>query len=234
VNSRLIRPGTLAAAAALGLGACLLLAAPASAHAEVEIEPAQAGATDAVITVVPEAHNHHAGAVMVQVFLPEGIAAGEVTLVDGPEGWEVTIDEDSYTISGAELEIDTDPWHQVRVRALPHEPVIYFRILTTYSDGQVDRWIEIPSQANPDPANAAPGVELAAAATPAPASPPQAPAVTTPAPAVTTPAGEASEDRDRPGAGLVIAVIAVAVVVAATAAGLAIRRRRPGGDAGAG
>jgi hypothetical protein len=229
MTRRIPPPGTLAVAAMLGVGACLAIAAPALAHAEVEIEPAQAGATDVIVTVFPEAHNHNAGAVSVQVFLPEGIDPGGVTLIDGPPGWELTIDEESYTIAGDELEIDTSALHQIRVDQIPFDAeVIYFRILVTYGDGQVDRWIEEPSDANPEPANAAPGVELAAAAVPPPTTPP---APISPPAATSPPAGEAAPAAEESGStGLVIALVAIAAVVAAAVAGLLAARQRAAGQ----
>lgn len=219
------------AAAAVGAGVSLIIATPALAHAEVEVEPAQAGAIDALVTLIPEAHNHNAGVVSVQVFPPDGIAPSDVTLVDGPDGWEMTADDESYTIAGDELEPDVTPVHTVRVGQLPDAPAIYFRMLVTYGDEQVDRWIEEPSEANPEPANAAPGVELAAAAAPSPAA---APATTPPAEATTPPAGDAAgADEDSGNTGLVIALVVIAAIVAVAVAGLVVLRRR-GAAAGSG
>jgi uncharacterized protein YcnI len=224
---RVPRPRALAAAAMLGMGACLAVAAPALAHAEVGIEPAQAGAADAIVTVFPEAHNHNAGTVSVQVFLPEGIDPGGITLLDGPPGWELTTDDESYTIAGDELAVDTSALHQVRVNQLPFADVIYFRILVTYSDGQVDRWIEVPSEANPQPDHGAPGVELAAAAAP-PTTPP---AATSPPAQTTSPPAEAAPAADDVGnTGLVITLVVIAAAVAAAVAGLVVVRRRAAGQ----
>jgi uncharacterized protein YcnI len=225
VQKSRIHLGALAAAATVGASMSLVMTAPAFAHTDVEIEPAQAGATDALVTVIPEAHNDNAGATSVRVVLPDGIAPGDVTLVDVPAGWEFTAGDDGYTVSGDELDIGTIPRHQVRVAQLPDEPIIYFRILTTYSDGQVDRWIEEPSDANPEPENPAPGVELAAAA-PQPDPPPTS-AAPAPPPRATTPAVAAPAPDESGGTGLVVILGIAAVVVAlAIATFIAIRRRR--------
>lgn len=211
----------IVAAAGAGALATLAAGAPALAHAEVEVEPAQAGARDALVTVLPEAHHHNAGAVSVQVFPPEGIAAGEVALVSGPEDWELTTDEDSYTVAGPELAIETSPEHEIRVRQLPNQPVVHFRILTTYSDGEVDRWIEIPTEDDPEPPDAAPTVELAAAA--APTTPAAAPA-TTPAEPTTSPAAAAEDGSS--GSAWPLLVIAAIVAVAMLGGGIYVARRR--------
>lgn len=222
---RIPRPGALAVAAMLGVGAGLALATPALAHAEVDIEPAEAGATDAVVTVFPEAHNHNAGTVRVQVFLPDGINPGEITLLDGPPGWELTTDEESYTIAGAELEIDTSARHQIQVAQLPFEEIVYFQLLVTYSDGQVDRWIEVPSEANPEPDHAAPGVELAAAATP-PTTPPAA--TSPPAGATSPPTEQATPAGGSGNTGLMVTLVVLAMLGAGVA-GLLLARRRSAG-----
>jgi hypothetical protein len=227
-RNRLIRPGAVLAAAALGAGLSMTVATTALAHAEVEVEPARALATDVLVTVFPEAHNHHAGATSVEVFLPEGISPQDVTLLDGPEGWEMTTGPESYTIAGDELEIDVSPLHRIQIRQLPDVAEIWFRILTTYSDGQVDRWIEIPTDDNPNPSNAAAGVTLAAAdvaAAPSPTAevaPPTAP----------SPTAEPAEDSAAAGdgggnTGLLVGIIVLAVLAVA-GAGWAIARRRGG------
>ena len=231
MRNGLVRANSVIAAAVVGAGLSLSAAATALAHAEIEIEPARAGATDAVITVFPEAHNHHAGTVSVEVFPPEEIAPADVTLLDGPHGWEMTTGEESYTIAGDELDIDESALHLIQVRQLPDAEEIYFRILVTYSDGQVDRWIELPSEDNPDPSHGAAGAELAPAE---PAASPTPPGATTPSPSVPTPSPEAgtdlaAADDDAGTTALLVAVAVLVAAVAAAAVGWMIHRRRAGG-----
>lgn len=216
---RRIRAGRLAAAAAAGAVLSLAVTSTALAHAEIEVDPAEAGATDALVVVFPESHNHDAGAVSVQVYPPEGITPQDITLVSGPAGWEMTLDEDSYTLAGEELEIDASPEHEIRVRQLPDEPVIYFRILLNYSDGQVDRYIEIPTEDNPDPPHAAPGAELAQAAPPEPAAPTTEPAAE-PSPEVI------AEEADDGGVNTALIITLVVVGLGAAGAGTALLIRR--------
>ena len=230
MRNGLLRAGSAAIAAVVGAGLSLGVATTALAHAEIDVDPAQAGATDAVVTVFPEAHNHNAGAVSVEVFLPDGIVPEDVTLLDGPDGWEMTAGEESYTIAGDELEIDVSPLHEIRVRQLPDVEEIWFRILTTYSDGQVDRWIELPSEDNPNPSHGAAGAELAPADPVASPTPPAAPTPTPPAPSPSPESGtdQAAVAEDAGNTGLLIAIALAAAVVAAAGIGWMLHRRRAG------
>jgi uncharacterized protein YcnI len=210
-----------------GLAATVLVATPVSAHTDVEIEPARAGATNAVVTITAQAENDSAGIASVQVFLPEGIAPADVTLVSAPSGWRTATDADSYTVSGRALSVGTNARHRVRIRQLPTDPVIYFKVLVTYSDDRVDRWIELPSAANPTPDNPAPGVRLAGGVsrTPTPPATSAAPTTEAPAPSTATPPTPAASP-DAGGNGLLIGLILAALAVAGVTAFVLLRRRR--------
>jgi hypothetical protein len=217
---------SILAAALTGLAATVLVATPAYAHTDVEIEPARAGATNATVTITAEAENDSAGIASVQVFLPAGIAPADVTLVSRPSGWRMTSNADSYTVSGRALPVGTNARHRVRVRQLPTDPVIYFKVLVTYSDDRVDRWIELPSAANPTPDNPAPGVRLAGGVARTPTPPPTTPPPTSDAPTATTaPAPTVVASPSGGGSGLVIGLILAALVAAGATAFVLLRRR---------
>jgi len=223
-----LRLRSILAAGLAGLAAAVLVATPASAHTEVEIEPARAGAANAVVTITAEAENDGAGITSVQVFLPEGIAPADVTLVSGPSGWRMSTDADSYTVSGRALSVGADARHRVRVRQLPTDPIIYFKVLVTYSDDRVDRWIELPSSANPTPENPAPGVRLAGGVSRPPTPPPTSAPATSEPPAVTTAAAPTTTASPAGGGnGLLIGLILAGLAVAGVTAFLLLRRRRP-------
>jgi hypothetical protein len=135
---------------------------PAAAHTEVEVEPAVGGAVNAMVTFSSEAEWDRAGISAVAVTLPAGIAPTDVTLASGPAGWTLTPGPDSYTVTGPPLPTSRDAKHAVSVRQLPNTPTLVFKVLVTYSDGHVDRWIEVPSAANPKPDNPAPVATLKA------------------------------------------------------------------------
>ncbi|GAA0793484.1 DUF1775 domain-containing protein [Spirilliplanes yamanashiensis] len=223
------------AAGILGVTATLIAAAPAAAHTGVTVQPARAGAENALATANAEAESDSAGVTKVQIFLPQGIAPGDITLESAPKGWKLTTDADSYTVAGPALAVGKDAQHKVRIRQLPTSATISFRVLQTYDDGRTDRWIEIPSKANPEPENPAPTVKLAggsdtppsAAPTSAAPSPSAAATASAPAPAPTSAATALDPVSDEAGSSLAWLwwVLAVLLVAGAGAA-IAIRQRR--------
>jgi Domain of unkown function (DUF1775) len=104
---------------------------------------------------------------------------------------------------------------------LPSTPTLVFKVLQTYTDGRVDRWIEVPSGANAEPEFPAPVVTLAAPPggfTSAP-SPPRSDQVDS-----TTPAGpDLAADS---GSALPWVIVTVAVVVVLAAGVVVLARRR--------
>lgn len=157
-------------------------AGPASAHTAISISPARAGAKNAVATVNAEAESDSAGVTRLQVFLPDGIAPADITQVEVPRGWKLTKQDVSYTVEGPALAVGTNAEHQVRIRQLPMYAQISFKVLQTYSDGRIDRWISLPTKDDPEPQEPAPTVTLAGGSGTAPVAtgttaPPSAPAV---------------------------------------------------------
>lgn len=173
-----------AVAAGVVLGA-VALAGSAWAHTQVTAKPAQALATNAELSFSAAAESSKAGIASVRVVLPAGIAPADVTYVSGPSGWALAATADGFQVAGKTLPVGTDAKFKVKVKQLPNVRSIAFKTLVNYSDGSVDRWIEIPSAANPDPANPAPVVKLAAAAPGAVAASPTLEAASvSPAPSV--------------------------------------------------
>jgi uncharacterized protein YcnI len=211
-------------------------AAPAWAHTSVAIEPAVAGSPNALVTVNAAAESDTAGIASLRVVLPVGIAPGDVTYVDGPPGWTLQPDAEGYVVGGAAVPVGRDAVHRVRVKQLPSTPTLVFKVLQTYTDGRIDRWIEVPSGANAEPEYPAPVVTLAAPPGGFASSPPGGFASSPPAPAAppasgpvdpTTPAGPdlAAES----GSALPWVIVAVAVVAALAAGAVVLFRRRARG-----
>ncbi|MFJ1708652.1 DUF1775 domain-containing protein [Kitasatospora sp. NPDC088346] len=191
-RSRPLARAAVLAAALVGLSA---LAGPASAHVEVTSSTPQALAVDAVVAFDAEGESSSAGIKEVRVVLPAGLAPADVSLAGGPEGWTLTPAEDGYTVAGPALAPGEDAEYRVKVRQLPAAAELAFKSVVTYTDGQVDRWIELP-QAGAEPAHPAPVLKLTAAApgaAPLAATPPPSPSpVPTPSPAATEPATPAA------------------------------------------
>ncbi len=213
----------------LGMVGVLAVVGVAYAHTEVTAEPAVAGATNAVLTFEAAAESPTAGISSVRIVLPEGIAPSDVTLKSGPSGWKLTATTDGYTVGGATLPQGRDAVHAVTVTRLPNATRLVFKALVNYSNGTVDRWIEEPTTANPNPDNPAPVLELEPAPTPPPTT--AAPAPTSAPPTIapgSSPAAAASsgESSGSPWLWWLLGAVAVALLVG----GLALMRRRRAGQ----
>jgi len=210
-----------------GLVATVLIPGVAYAHVDVAAEPAVAGARNAVLTFEAAAESGSAGVASVRIVLPESIPPSGITLADAPEGWTLTPGSDGYTVGGPALPAGRDAVHSVRVAQLPEATELIFRALVNYSDGSVDRWIEEPSDANPNPENPAPVLRLEPNPNPAPettAAEPTARSTAAAAPSATpSPEAAAPEGTDS-GTGWVWWLVAAAVIGSGVAV-VVLRRR---------
>ncbi|WP_328501069.1 YcnI family protein [Streptomyces sp. NBC_00457] len=238
--ARLARRAALVGAAALT--ATLALAAPAAAHAEVEADKTQALAENVTLTFVSEAESATAGFTELRIVLPEGIAPADVTLEEAPKGWKFKATADGYTVGGAKLATGVDAEYKVKVRQLPDAKEIAFKTVETYSDGEVSRWIELPTGGE-EGEQPAPVLELKAAApgatpiSPSPtASPTPSPTPTPTETATDTATAEAAanatdENKDEDSStGLFVGVAVVALLVVAGGAWLVRRRGASAGS----
>jgi len=168
---RLSRVGVIVFGAALTVAA---LAAPAWAHVQVTATPGSPGATDAILKITAAGESGTAGTSKLNVVADPAIPADQVTLVSGPTGWTVTPGTDGgFMLSGPALAKGTDADLSVKVKQLPNAPQVTFKVVQTYSDGQVVRWIELAGPDGKEPDNPASIVKLtpgaASAVSPKPA-----------------------------------------------------------------
>ena len=230
-------PWTRRAASALvasfvGVGTVLIGAAPASAHVKVTADNPQAGALNVTLTFTGAAESDSSGIVSERVVLPAGIAPTDVRLAAAPPGWTFATATDGYTVTGPALPVGKDAVHSVVVAQLPANATeLVFKLVESYSDGKVSRWIEVPEAGKPEPENPAPVLKLAPAAAPVPspaASTPSSSPAATPASSATPPAEPAqaasSESQNSTGVWIVVGLV---VVAAAAAGGVVLVRRRP-------
>jgi uncharacterized protein YcnI len=214
--------------------ACLILtsAGPALAHAEIKLDNPQAGATNVTLTMTTEAESDAAGITSVRVVLPAGITPDQISLTSGPSGWTLTPGTDGYTVGGTALPVHTDAKLVTRIAQLPaNAGVLAFKTLVTYGNGAVDRWIEVPSSANPQPKNPAPTVSLKpAAVVPSPsaesssaAAPSSPSASSTPASPTSSPATATASDS---ASALPWILAGLAALIAVALAVFLLRRRR--------
>ncbi|MGW5639809.1 DUF1775 domain-containing protein [Streptomyces sp. NPDC003832] len=223
---QLRRTGVLGAVA---LTAVVATAGSAAAHADVEAKGARALDQNAELVFTAASESASAGISKLEVVLPEGINPEDITYESGPDGWELAATSRGYTVSGPKLAVGTDVEYVVTVRQLPDTKTLIFKTLQTYSDGQVDRWIEEEEESGGDGhghGHPAPRLELKAAAPgaesvsptpteePTSAAPSAGPAAGgTPDQESATPAAAAGQDDD----GMSVAVpigIGAAVLVA--------------------
>jgi hypothetical protein len=219
--------GRRLAAAAVGIAAgsavALMTGTAAYAHSHVAIQPAVAGASNATVTVEAAAESSNAGIAKVQVFLPAGLAPSAVTLKQAPAGWTLTPGADNYTVGGTALRQGVDAVHSVTVSQLPNSTRLVFKVLVTYSNGSIDRWIEEPTTANPNPENPAPVVQLSPAPTPPPTTAALTTAPATSSAATTGPTAAAPDDGGGNAWLWILGLVLIAAVAGVIA--LALRRR---------
>ena len=141
------------------------LAMPAWAHVQVEATPGAPGATDATLKIIAAAESDTAGISKIDVTADPAIPADQITLVDGPTGWTVTPgSQGGFAISGPALPKGEDATISLKVKQLPNVPQVTFKVLQTYSNGDIERWIELPGPDGKEPDKPAPIVKLTAGA----------------------------------------------------------------------
>jgi len=151
------------------------LAGPAFAHVVVEATPGSPGATDATLKIMAAGESGTAGTSKLEVVADPAIPADQVSLVSGPAGWTLAPGANGgFTLSGPALAKGDDAQISLKVKQLPNVPQVTFKVVQTYSDGEVVRWIEVPGPDGKEPDNPAPVVKLtagaASAVSPAPAN----------------------------------------------------------------
>ncbi|MFJ4534769.1 DUF1775 domain-containing protein [Streptomyces tibetensis] len=231
------RLGALTAAAFV---VTVATAGPAAAHAEVEAKGARALDQNVALTFSAESESGSAGITKLEVILPEGITAGDITYKQGPDGWKLAPTSRGYTVSGPKLAVGEDAEYIVTVRQLPDAESLVFKTLQTYSDGKIDRWIQLDEEESGDGhghGHPAPRLDLkpaapgAKAVSPSPAEEPTAssePTAQSPTPASSAkPAADSGEDDDGMPLAVPIGIGAAVLVIGCGAWWL--KGRRAGG-----
>ena len=154
--------GIIAAGAAVAVTG---LAMPAWAHVQVEATPGAPGATDATLKITAAGESATAGISKLDVTADPAIPADQVSLSDGPTGWAVTPGSSGgFALGGPALAKGQDAEISLKVKQLPNVAQITFKVVQTYSDGDVERWIELPGPDGKEPDKPAPVVKLTAGA----------------------------------------------------------------------
>ncbi len=171
------RVGQAMAAVAV-VGAVLAVTSPAGAHVEVDPASAPQGATVVFSFRVPTEETN-ASTVRLDVQFPTSHPIANV-LVQQKPGWTfttqtaplpkpVTTDDGTFTTAVTEISwvatgggippgaFDVFP---VFAGPLPTTTKVTFKAIQTYSNGDVVRWIELPTKGAPPPQNPAPTLTL--------------------------------------------------------------------------
>ncbi|WP_319461664.1 YcnI family protein [Micromonospora sp. RTP1Z1] len=233
---RLRRPATAAALALTAVATAVFgLAGPASAHVTVNPKEATQGGYGRFAFRVPN-ESDKASTTKVEVVLPENAPVGSVSTMPVP-GWTVAVEkrkvDPPIDVHGSQLTeaVSKLTWtaganagvkpgefqeFPVSMGPLPQVDRMVFKVLQTYSDGNVARWIEEPTPGGEEPENPAPVLTLTAA------SPSAAPSGSA---AAAAPAG--ADDSDDDGAGTAFGVAGlVAGLAGLILGGLAFLRTR--------
>lgn len=179
------RTAGVAAATALGAVATAVLgfAAPASAHVTVNPQEATQGGYGRFAFRVPN-ESDAASTTKLEVVLPENAPVGSVSTMPVP-GWTVAVEkrkvDPPVEVHGSQISeaVSKITWtaagdaavkpgqfqeFPVSMGPLPQVETMVFKTLQTYSDGNVQRWIEAPTPGGEEPENPAPVLTLTAAA----------------------------------------------------------------------
>ncbi|MDX3695443.1 DUF1775 domain-containing protein [Streptomyces europaeiscabiei] len=177
------------------------------------------------------------------MILPKGMVPSGIAYEEGPDGWKFAPTSRGHTVSGSKLAVGEDVEYVVTVRQLPDAESLVFKTLQSYSDGKVDRWIELEESegdghghGHPAPRldlKAAPGAEVVSptpseeptTASPSPSPSPETSAATS-APSA-EPAADSADGDD--GGSLAVPLGIGAAVLLALGGGLWWLRSRRGG-----
>jgi uncharacterized protein YcnI len=225
----------------------LLLASPAFAHVTAHSTDAKSGGTDAEIAFRVPNERAPASTTKVEIHLPTDKPFAGVFAAP-KAGWKVVvssvklstpivtddgkIDTAVSTIIWTATAGGTGPGQyddfDIAVGQLPKTDSVTFKVLQSYSDGTVVRWIEEKATGSTqEPEHPAPELSLAAPAdaspstTPTTASSAVATVTAKAAPAITTKASADSSTKALAGAGLGVGGVALLLAV------VALVRRRP-------
>jgi len=219
---------------ATALGAVVvvaLAAAPAFAHSEFRPDRAAAGTTTPVNLFV-ENEQSDAGTVKVELHFPDDQRITLAALPTAP-GWTTSVQGGS--IGGPVTDViwsrttaqPEDVLVPITLGPLPSSAArLQFKVVQTYSNGEVDRWIEEWPAGAPEPEMPGPVLEVTGSASTTAAAPTVASTVPATAPPTTVAEPATTDDDDDSNAALPIIIAVIVILVGGAGAYLALRRRR--------
>jgi uncharacterized protein DUF1775 len=130
---------------------------PAEAHVEVSAQPPQAAPIDAVIRFDAESESTTAGITRLEILPDQPLGSNVPTLVSGPSGWQIVqATAGGFAVEGPALPPGEDATVAIRAARLPDATQVVFKVLQSYANGQIDRWIGLPGPDGVKPWSPAP------------------------------------------------------------------------------
>jgi len=224
--------------------AALAVALPASAHVTVTPDSATQGG-DAVLTFQVPGEEANAATTQVQLFLPTASPIPVVDLKPMP-GWTESVHRTTLTTpvqsddgpvtdvvsditwtaadTGSAIQNGQFQQFEISVGPLPSVGELDFKVLQTYSDGTVVRWIDLQQPGAAEPDHPAPVLRLSAASDAAAQTSPASP--TNPA-GQTIPTTQTAQSKSNDARGLAVSALIVAALGLLAGVGALLRRPRP-------
>jgi uncharacterized protein YcnI len=172
-------PRRLAIAGAVGVAATLAFPPAALAHVSVTPETTDSGKSATIAFRVPDERDDATTTRVEVTFptdhplvsaMPQAVPGWTVTVqkqtldkpVDSGDGMASTI-VSSIVWEGGQIAPDTFQSFPVYIGKMPSDAsTLTFKALQTYSDGKVERWIDLPTPGGPEPEHPAPTVTVTA------------------------------------------------------------------------
>jgi uncharacterized protein YcnI len=137
------------------VAAFVSLTMPALAHVEVSPETANKGGSS-TFTFNVEDERDSANEVTVEFYLPAGLTQANVTPT-APAGWDFvfTVSPGSVRFTHAAPGPAGDQSFTLAITELPDSDTVVFKTVVTYDNGDIDRWIDLPTGGKEPPHPAA-------------------------------------------------------------------------------
>jgi uncharacterized protein YcnI len=199
----------------VALALAVLVAPGAWAHVEVAPEEATRGSVTTFTFSVPNEEDA-ANTVAVEVVFPENSAFTTIT-PEAKDGWTAAPSATSAKWSGGTITAKNEEKFSLTLGPLPNGENLTFKVLQTYNNGDVARWIDIQT-GSAEPEHPAPVVKLTGDAVVAD--------TTTSAAPTTTPKTAKGDTKDDEKKNNVAPLVFGALVLAGIGDGIAIGARR--------
>jgi uncharacterized protein YcnI len=192
--------------------AFLAVAAPAFAHVSVTPTEVARGGFATLVFAVPNEEDN-ANTVKVEIFWPDDVSFTTVE-TGAPAGWTATKSDKSVTWSG-ELSGEEEVALPMTFGPFPNEgESVVFKVLQTYDNGEIVRWIDVPA-GTAEPPHPAPVVKLTGVAP-----------TTTTTDAPTTTIAPESDDGESNLLAVILVLVATFFAALGAGVGIGVWRRR--------